>query len=77
MLLYLKKFFVLILWKIVDISYYFWEIKSIKDNSINEYFVERKICKNEFNRLCFNQIIMMLYKEEFNDKFINFIENII
>ena len=25
----------------------------------------------------FDQIVLMLYKEEFNDKFINFIENII
>ena len=25
----------------------------------------------------FDQIVLMLYKEEFNDKFINFIQNII
>ena len=25
----------------------------------------------------FDQIVLMLYKEEFNDKYINFIENII
>lgn len=52
-------------------------IKSIKNNPINEEVFNEKFKKNGFNWFCFYQIVLMLYKEEFNDKFINFIENII
>lgn len=52
-------------------------VKSIKNNSINEEVFNEKFTKMNLIDYVFNQIIMMLYKEEFNDKFINFIENII
>lgn len=48
--------------------------KTIKYNSINEEVFNEKFTKNGFNWFCFYQIVLILYKEEFNDKFINLIE---
>ena len=39
--------------------------------------LNEKFAKINLIDYVFNQIFMMLYKEEFNDKFINFIEKII
>ena len=50
--------------------------KFIKNNSINEYFFNEKFTKMNLIDFVFNQIIMMLYKEVFNDKFINLIEKL-
>ena len=52
-------------------------IKFIKNNSINEYLFNEKFEKMNLIDFVFNQIIMMLHKEKFNDKFINLIEKII
>ena len=52
-------------------------IKFIKDNSINEDVFNEKLIKIDLIDLIFGQIVLMLYKEEFNDKFINLIEKII
>ena len=51
--------------------------KFIKDNSINEDFLTKKFTKKDLIDFIFEQIVLMLYKEEFNDKFINLIEKII
>ena len=52
-------------------------IKSIKNNSINEEVFNEKFTKMNLIDFIFGQIVLMFYKEEFNHKFINFIENII
>ena len=51
--------------------------KFIKNNSINEYFFNEKFTKMDLIDFIFDQIVLMLNKEEFNDKFINLIEKII
>ena len=52
-------------------------IKSIKNNSINEEVFNEKFTKMDLIDFIFDQIVLMLNKEEFNDKFINLIEKII
>ena len=52
-------------------------IKFIKDNSTNEEVFNEKFTKMNLIDFIFVQIVLMLYKEEFNDKFINLIEKII
>ena len=49
-------------------------IKSIKNNSINKEVFNEKFTKMDLIDFVFDQIVLMLYKEEFNDKFINLIE---
>ena len=63
----------------MDISYYFLKnyIKFIKDNSINEEVFNEKFTKMNLIDFIFGQIVLMIYKEEFNDKFINLIKKII
>ena len=52
-------------------------IKFIKDNSINKEVFNENFTKMNLIDFIFGQIVLMFYKEEFNHKFINFIENII
>lgn len=52
-------------------------IKSIKNNSINKEVFNEKFTKMDLIDFVFDQIVLMLYKEEFNDNFINLIEKII
>ena len=52
-------------------------IKFIKDNSTNEEVFNEKFTKMNLIDFIFDQIVLMLNKEEFNDKFINLIEKII
>ena len=52
-------------------------IKFIKDNSTNEEVFNEKFTKMDLIDFIFDQIVLMLNKEEFNDKFINLIEKII
>lgn len=40
-------------------------------------FLNEKFTKMDLIDFVFDQIVLMLYKEEFNDKFINLIEKII
>ena len=40
-------------------------------------FLTKKFTKMDLIDFVFDQIVLMLYKEEFNDKFINLIEKII
>ena len=40
-------------------------------------FLNEKFTKMDLINFIFDQIVLMLNKEEFNDKYINFIENII
>ena len=51
-------------------------IKFIKDNSINEEVFNENFTKMNLIDFIFGQIVLMLYKEEFNDKFTNLIEKL-
>ena len=52
-------------------------IKSIKNNSINEEVFNEKFTKMDLIDFIFDQNVLMLNKKEFNDKFFNLIEKII
>ena len=43
-------------------------IKSIKNNSINEEVFNKKFTKMDLIDFIFDQIVLILYKEKFNDK---------
>ena len=51
-------------------------IKFIKDNSINKEVFNENFTKMNLIDFIFGQIVLILYKEEFNDKFINLIEKL-
>ena len=52
-------------------------IKSIKNNAINEEVFNEKFTKMNLIDFIFGQIVLMFFKEEFNDKFTNLIKKII